>query len=46
MTNNVTAMDPRIGTIVREGTTLFYAFIDGVLREGSREHIECLLGIK
>jgi len=46
MNTDFIAMDPRIGTIVREGTTLFYAFIDGVLREGSREHIECLLGIK
>lgn len=37
------AQHPAIGSLVREGRTVFYAFVDGVYREGSTEHLVGLL---
>lgn len=42
-------MDPRIGTLIREGRPLFYAFVDGYNKpafEGTRDAVEKQLGVR
>lgn len=46
MNNDLTNMDPRIGILIRGGVPVCYAFVNGVLCEGTREQIENILGIK
>lgn len=42
-------MDPRIGMLMREGRSLYYAFVDGYARpavEGTLEAVEVRLGLR
>ena len=39
-------MDPRIGELMREGKTVYYAMIDGRCVEGSLDRVEVALGMR
>jgi hypothetical protein len=36
-------LDPRIGSLMREGRIVLYAYVRGVYREGTAEHLTALL---